>query len=365
LNDFGRRFQANGYQLPGTNEKVSIWDQPFFAFGAVAQPMVSHQQIRDDLHDTTLLSSTSFSGIEVGLFGSASLGSHLSFYTAVPIAITDGITSVDVETANLMYTDVLNDGTGSLNFRLGEFRFFIPFMENVMLANQAVDPLLYDYDPFNGKSNLTTANTLSLAEPTFGTSAYGMIPDIADGLRWEVGFTGGNNSDVDLNAANAYFFALDQTIYLDNAPVRFGGFYYGGSELVTDTGGIAPWTNHKSMEGVSLEFYDPWMKRLDFFGQYTVGKDDNVDSMGAVYNMTGGFAGVNVILFPEKLYFYARYDFLNVKQTSDNKNQIDLGFQYHLLPNVFLTPVYTIETEKAPQIKQTSTSYGAGVRFGF
>ena len=371
LNDFGRRFQANGYQLPGTNEKFAQADQPNFPLGVVAQPMVSHQQIRDNLNDTTLSNTLSFSGIELALFSSASLGSHFSYFTAIPVAVFSGVPTVDVEAADLIYTDALNDGTGSLNFRLGKFRFFIPYMANTMLTNPNADPLPYAYDPFGGKDNLVKANDLSLSEPTFGASAFGMIPGIGEGLRYDAGITGGNASDIDLNTAKAYFLSLNQTVYLNNAPVRFGGFYYGGSQDITNTedtlaGQLVQWTNHITREGLDLEFYDPWTKRLDFFGQYMIGKDDNVDTVGVGYNMTGGFVGLNVIVLPEKLYVYGRYDILKTKETSDEQHQIDLGLQYNILPNVFFTGVYTINKETLPQtIDQTTTSIGAGFRFGF
>src|ERR1019366_5298595 len=81
LNDFGLRFQANGYELPGTIEKFAQADQPNFLLGMVAQPMVNHQVIHDNLANKDSVNTYAFSGIEVALFASASLGSHLSFYT--------------------------------------------------------------------------------------------------------------------------------------------------------------------------------------------------------------------------------------------------------------------------------------------
>ncbi|MDP4198635.1 MAG: hypothetical protein Q8922_00135 [Bacteroidota bacterium] len=374
LNEFGRRFQANGYQLPGTIEKIALWDQPTFAFGAVAQPMVI--QSEGWIGDSSTGKSTTFSGIEVALFSSASLGAHLSYFAAVPVSIADGNTSIEIETANLMYSDLLNDGTGSVNLRLGKFRFFVPFPENVMLTNPGIDPpiLVNGYDAFDGKDNLVKANDLVATDPTFGASAFGMIPGIAEGLRWEVGMTGGNSSDIDLTTAKAYFASLDQTFYVDNAPLRISGFYYTGSQGITDSLGVdslsntisVGWTNHTVRGGVGVDFLDPFVKRLDFFGEYMVGKDDNVDTVGVVQNMSGGFAGVNVIVLPEKLYVYGRYDFRTVKETSDAVNQIDVGIQYHLLPNVFLTGVYSVKNETIPQSPdQKTTTFGAGVRFGF
>jgi hypothetical protein len=397
LNDFGLRFQANGYELPGTVEKFAQADQPNFLLGMVAQPMVNHQVIHDNLSNQDS-STYAFSGIEVALFTSASLGSHFSFYTGLPIDYFSGQQStINVETANLIYTDALNDGTGSLNFRLGEFRFGIPYQHQVILANQ--DPLIYTYSPFDGK-NVTTANTLSFADPNFGFSAFGMIPGIAEGLRYDVGYSGGTSSDIDLKTSYAFFGSLNQTFYVNNAPLRIGAFIYRGSQdvyntvhipqffVVPDSDARLPgtfdtiprpdslvtsgWTNHTSRIGFNLEFSDPWTKRLDFYSQYLIGKDDNVDTVGTGYNETGGFVGLNVIVFPEKFYVYGRYDILKVKETNDNRNQIDVGFQYHLLPNAFVTAVYTITNEKLPQsaatptaIDQTTTSAGIGIRFGF
>jgi len=379
LNDFGLRFQANGYELPGTIEKVSQADQASFLLGMVAQPMFQYSESKDNLGVTPTSTSRSFSGVEIALFASASLGNHLSFYTGLPIDYFSGQqTQINVETANLMYTDALNDGTGSLNFRLGEFRFLIPYQHTVILANQ--DPLLYTYDPFANTPNgslVTRTNTLSYADPNFGVSAFGMIPGIGEGLRYDFGFSGGTSSDIDLKTSRAYFGGLNQTVYVDNAPVRFGAFYYGGSQLITnlaDTSGGVPapqWTNTSSRVGLNFEFYDPWTKRLDFYSQYLIGKDDNVDSVGTAYTMTGGFVGVNVIVFPEKFYVYGRYDINSVKETNDKKNQIDVGVQYHLLPNVIVTGVYTITNEKLPEslaqsaIDATTTSAGIGIRFGF
>ena len=363
LNEFGRRFQANGFQLPGTSEKFAQADQPTAALGILATPMVLHTQIHDNLTDSTSGIQNTFSGIEVGLFSSASLGSHFSYFAAVPIIIANGSTSIEVEAAHLIYSDVLSDGTGSLNFRLGKFRIFSGFLKNVLLTG--ADPLVDLYDPLGGK----TANDLFVAnDPTFGVSAYGTLYAISEGLRWEVGATGGTKSDIDLNTARAVFGSLDQTLYLNNAPVRFGGFYYAGIQDITDTTMSAtPWSNRVTRAGVDAEIYDPWTKRFDFFGEYSIGKDDKVDTAGNMYNMVGGFAGVNVIIAPEKFYIYGRYDWMNQKETSDNQHQIDLGFHYHLLPNVVFTGVYTMlmETQPPQGVDKTTTTFGAGILFGF
>ena len=62
LNEFGYRFQANGYQLPGTSEKISIWDQSPAPVGILASPMLSHAREEDNIANTSTSTNT-FSGI--------------------------------------------------------------------------------------------------------------------------------------------------------------------------------------------------------------------------------------------------------------------------------------------------------------
>ncbi len=360
LNEFGRRFQASGYQLPGTREKTSIWDQSPFPVALVAAPMVAHTTEKDNISGMST-TTNAFSGIELGVFSSGSLGSHLSFFTEFPILTEGGKTEIHIEDAHLIYTDVLGNGLGNLNFRVGKMRLFIPFLPNVILKNAG--PLVYDYNPLEGK----TANDLIFGEPTFGTSAFGILPQAFDGLRWELGITGGTKSDVDLKSARAVFAALNQTVFLSNAPFRFGAFFYGGSQDVTDASvSPTPWSNRVARLGIDAEIYDPWTKRLDLYGQYIYAKDDNIDNANDELRMDGGFIGLNVVLMPERLYVYGRYDFMKVKQTNDAQRQIDLGLQYHLLPNVVLFGVFTSTNETIPEtMDQTKTSFGIGALFGF
>ena len=364
LNDFGRRFQANGYQLPGSSsDKESQNDQTTFPMGLLSQPMISHTRLTNNFAGTPTTVSTSFSGIEVALFSSGSLGSHFSYFTELPVAIDNTGSHIEVNDIHFLYTDVLGDGLGNLNFRLGKLRFFIPFLPNTLLAN--ADPLVYGYHAIpDGRA---TANDLSFAEPTFGVSAFGMLPQLFDGLRWEIGFTGGNNSDIDLKSARAFFASLNQTFYVNNAPVRIGAIYYGGQQDITDTN-ISPiaWSNHITRAGVDVEIYDPWTKRFDLFGEYLFALDNNIDNANGNRNMGGGFVGLNVIIAPEKFYIYGRVDYMKAKEIVDIQRQVDLGFRYHLRPNVVLTGVCTLMSETLPQaIDQSSTIIGMGVLFGF
>lgn len=364
LNDFGRKFQANGYQLPGSSSvKEAQSDQTTFPLGLLSQPMIGHARQIDNLAGTPTTSSTSFSGIEIGLFSAGSLGPHFSYFTEIPVALENGETSIEIEDFHFLYTDVLGDGLGNLNFRLGKLRLFIPFIPNTLLSN--AHPLVYEYSGLGEAGS--PANDLSFAEPTFAASAFGMLPQILEGLRWEVAFTGGTKSDIDLKSSRAVFASLNQTFYINNAPFRIGAMYYGGQQDITDTS-VAPnpWTNKVTRAGFDAEIYDPWTKRFNLFGQFLFAIDDNTDNIGTSHRMDGGFVGLNIIVFPEKFYLYGRYDYMKAKESLDIQKQKDIGFRYHFLPNVVLTGVFTVTDETLPQtIDLTSTSVGLGVLLGF
>ena len=360
LNEFGYRFQANGYQLPGTNEKLSIWDQSPAPVGILASPMFSHARTEDNISGTSTMTNT-FSGIEVAVFNAGSLGSHFSFFTEIPVAIEEGNTTIEINDAHLIYSDLLGDGLKNLNFRLGKMRLFIPFIPNVLLSN--ADPLVYGYNTLAEK----TSSELLFAEPTFGASAFGIFPQVFDGLRWELAVTSGTKSDVDLKSAHALFASLNQTIFFDNTLIRAGVFFYGGSEDVTDTS-VAPtvWSNAVNRVGISAEITDPWTKRINLFGEFIYANDNNSDASNGALRMDGGFVGVNVMIIPEEFYGFGRYDFMMVKQTEETRRQIDIGLRYHVLKNVIITSGFNSTKQTIPnRVDQTVLTLTLGTLFGF
>ena len=81
---------------------------------------------------------------------------------------------------------------------------------------------------------------------------------------------------------------------------------------------------------------------------------------------------MNVILCPEKLYIYGRYDFMKTNETNDLTHQIDVGVHYHLQPNVLLVGTFSSMSESLPSsivgdpgIDRKVNSLSAGVLFGF
>ena len=362
LNDFGRRFQANGYNLPGSGSDMQAQhDQPAIPIALLSQPMVMHTIAINHLNTTTK-TVTSFSGLELGLFSSASLGPHFSFFFEAPILLENGETSIELLTAQVLYTDVLNNSLGNLNLRFGKMRSFVPFIANTLFSNS--DPLIYSYSPADGGRKVT--NSLNVFEPAFGVSAFGILPQLADGLRWEVGLSGGTSNNIDFTSGNAGFFALNQTLYVQNAPLRLGAFFYYGKQQMFLPKDSDRWFNNTSRLGIDLELHDPWTKRFNLYGQLLLAKDNFIDDHGNKRNMKGGFIGLNIILMAEKLYAFGRYDYLHVTETETTQNQIDIGLRWNLLPNVILTTGLASLSEKTPdQIDRTTLSLLAGILFGF
>jgi len=346
------------------------------------------------------------------LFSSGTLGTHFSYYTGLSAILMSGATSVGIETAHLIYCDVLNDASGSLNVRAGRFLLNAPYTPMFQLLNQ--NQLVYNATHYEPLAAAKPANTFDLATPVFGVSTYGTLYSIAQGLRWELAYIGGNNSDIDLADAHAFFAALDQTIYENNASIRFGCFILNGVQDVsnggsattmvmgqtpigngptmsvprtdrsktgpqpmhTGTGGavntvVGSWTNTVTRFGVDAEVTDPWTRRFSVFAEYMKGNDDNVDSLGRKVDMLGGFVGLNAILLPEKLYAFGRFDVMKIAATDDVHQTIDAGLRYNILPNAILGAGVTITSEAVHHtlfqdaLNDTTTGYRAMILFGF
>ncbi len=363
LNDFGRRFQANGYNLPGSgSDQQAQYDQATFPLALLSQPMVAHTISTDDLAAGKRTTTTVFSGLELALFSSGSLGPHFSYFAETPVIHENGETSIEVVDAHLLYTNVLNDGLGSLNIKFGKMRAFVPFIANTIFSN--ADPLAYNYTAISGTRK--AANDLNIFQPSFGLSAFGILPQVEDGLRWEAGITAGTKNTVDIAAANAGFFALNQTVYLKNAPMRMGAFYYYGKERIVQSPDSTTWFNNLSKIGVDIEVYDPWIKRVILFGQALYAVDHSIDNHGTKQTMKGGFIGINSILIAETLFAFARFDYVETDFTASIERQLDAGLRWNLLSNVILTMGCTASTEFIPRkIDRNTISVSGGILFGF
>jgi hypothetical protein len=357
LNDFGRRFQINGYQLPGTDESEPIWAQEPLSLSFVFYPsFVADHQVTTVGNTKTTDDKLSFEPSGLDLFTAGTIAKHLSYFLAAPIGITGpGAFSPSIETMSIMFNNLAGpDGQSNLNFRFGRYRLFNTFPDNTSLVESA-DYLIYDYEPVS-----PLQGSLLLSEPQWAASVYGFFPQLVDGLRYEAAISNGTEGDITFKNSEAAFLMLEQTAYVDNAPFRLGIFYYGGRQMLADSS-----LNRLGRTGLAIEMNDPWTKRFDLSFEFMAGSDDDVG--GAKQTMTGGFAGINVLIVPEKFFIYGRYDFTNVKESTEKQNQITGGVRYHFAANVGAYLELSFLDDKTPvidtDVKSTQLTLGTMVGF--
>lgn len=354
LNDYGRRFQINGYQLPGTDESEPIWAQEPLSLSFVFYPsFVSAHTVTTVGNTKTTSDNLSFEPSGLDLFTAGTIAKHLSYFLAAPIGITGpGKYSPRIETMSIMFNNLLGpDGQSNFNFRFGRFRLWNTFPDNTSLVESA-DYLIYDYNPAGG--------SLLIADPQWAASAYGFFPQILDGLRYEAALSDGTDGGASLNDNRAAFLMVEQTAYVNNAPFRLGLYYYGGKQLVANSA-----SDNLARAGFAVEINDPWTRRFDLSFQYMRATDNNI--AGFEQTMNGGFLGLNVLIVPEKLFIYGRYDFTRVTQTAEKENQWTGGVRYHFAANVgvYAELGYLDDNNPAALTDAKTTLSTLGVLVGF
>ncbi len=340
LNDFGERFRSNGFEMPGVRaDNHSLKDnESILPIAFIAHPVVAHVQATDNLY-SRVTKETTVQGIGLDLISSATFGSHFSYFTEVGVQATEDQTEIALGMLYALYTDVFGDGSGVLNLRAGKMHFVPSLTHTSYLAN--TDPLIYGDHPFS--DTVITKNDLHFAHATLGAAAYGMFTDVAEGLFWELGYTHGTKNEVDMRSARAVFGSLNQALELGSFRMEAGAFYFWGKQQIVVDGYLRyPRINNHYRTGFALKLFDPLINRLSLYGQYVLGEDDNANYWGNKRTVTGSIVGLHAILFPEKMYAFARYDILDADNgTERSMTQIDVGLRYHLLSNVILTAGFT------------------------
>ncbi|CUS96789.1 hypothetical protein [Candidatus Kryptobacter tengchongensis] len=319
LNEFGRRFQSNGYQLPGTVESTPIWMSNQLPFAAMLRSVFSWTR---EEAEGTKKSTFTFERTGADIFTAGTLGKHLSYFDAVVVDPAEGGGyEAAVEVVHVIYNNILP--MSNLNLKFGSFRLDLPYPVNLALSEAGY--LVYEHTSEVKADNQVEAE-FSLAEPQIGVSVYGFLPQVLDGLRYEVAIVNGTNVSEDIDNTPDLYVRLNQSIWLNNAPFRAGILYYLGKMK----GSVEE--NNFNRFGFDAEIYDPWAKKVNVYFQYLTATDKVA---GQELKMNGGFIGANIFILPEKLVGFTRYDF---KKAEDVKtNQFSIGLRYHLAPNVFLT----------------------------
>src|SRR5712671_2321042 len=99
LNEFGRRFQANGYRIANSEPKTPTWDQLPIVLAFAVTPEVIYTHSTDNLTNA-VTDSRSFSTYGIDMLTAGDFGSRLSWYGDVTVDPEEG---AGIESFFLMY----------------------------------------------------------------------------------------------------------------------------------------------------------------------------------------------------------------------------------------------------------------------
>ena len=407
LNDFGEAFKKNGFKFPMDDE--SFVKEPPVLLGAKAQKeafpnaiypgeipgnipisfrysgnFIYNSKRPDAVAATSFTPRTDlFVPNTLTIIGAGSFGQNISFWIDNDISaagsganggLGDGYAKFDV-------SHYVGLPSRVLNVRFGQFELDLPFSQA-----RTIYPSPYDIFSETAVAQPTTTPGQTVFETTsnpffIGTPQRGIeLGGYANNrnFTWSVAFDDGTNSAYGLGPALSarntkdVYVRVSQRFNLERDPqsrnavqaagptgprdhtsIRFGGFYYHGTnELNHPVNGSPQFTFLGTIQeafyraGGDLRF--KYRNKIELFGVGMVGHDDNhtVDAVAQTISgaravtFTGGFAGSNFWIYPW-LIPYMRYDFVNSPTDFANgvsqyrtRNRFSPGFQVLVRANI-------------------------------
>jgi len=339
LNEFGQRFKANGYQIPTTIEDTPIWDSVQLPIAAVAHAVYEDAKVTDHTVEGASEKTTGFADTGVDVLSGGTLTRHVSYFVGLPIE--EG--AVEVEQSLIILNNLLSSPTNWVNLKIGKFFLDTPFAENLMVPG-AVNQTLFLSPVEEG---------FALGHPQLGIAVMGLLTNVGDGLRYEAGVFNGNNILSDNNRTKDLYARVTQAVNINSAPLRVGVLVYHGKQPVGEA--------DSSFNRVAFDFemYDPRTKRVYVYGEFMHGKDDDSDAVDPgdqPFEFNGVFVGANVLIKPEELIFFIKYDRVHATKQFDldpaviadfgdvdTVSSIDVGVRYFLIANVALQAEFISE----------------------
>jgi hypothetical protein len=332
LNEFGQRFKANGYQIPATVEDTPIWDSNQMPIAAVAHSAYEDAKVTDHTVEGASEKTSGFADTGVDVLSGGTLTKHVSYFVGLPIE--EG--AVEVEQSLIIFNNLLSSPTNWVNVKIGKFFLDTPFAENLMIAGAPNQTLFLS----------PVEEGFAPGSPQLGAAVMGMLTHVGDGFRYEAGVFNGNNISNDNNRAKDFYVRVTQGINLNSAPLRVGVLVYHGKQPV---GEVDSSFNRFAFD---FEMYDPHTKRVYIYGEFMHGKDDDSDAVDPgdqPFEFNGAFVGANVVIRPEELVVFAKYDHVNVSKQFDldpaviadfgdvdTVSSFDIGLRYFFIANAAL-----------------------------
>ena len=369
LNEFGQRFKANGYQIPATLEDTPIWDSNQLPIAAVAHSVYEGGKVTDHTVEDASETTSGFADTGVDVLSGGTLTRHVSYFLGLPIEEGE----VEVEQSLIILNNLSSSPTNWVNLKIGKFFLDTPFAENLMVPG-AINQTLFLSPMEEG---------FALGSPQLGAAVMGLMTGVGGGLRYEAGIFNGNNISSDNNLSKDFYARVTQGFDVNSAPLRVGFLVYHGKQPVGEA------ESSFNRVGVDFEMYDPRTKRVYVYGEFMHGTDDDsdpVDPGDQPFEFNGFFIGSNILVKPEELMVFIKYDHIDVTQQYDldpaviadygdvnTVSTFDIGLRYFVIANVALQVEFINEQNTigypsngaARVIDVDSRTYAIGFDFDF
>ena len=326
LNDFGQKFRANGYQIPGAeNAEKTILEMPTIPLSLRTQAGYTSDSFSPNgAEDET--SQFQVNGLDV--FSGGGLGMNKGFFLAYLPQIS-GSSTVEAQDAEMEQANVIFSRLGStwLNGRVGKF-------EGAQVAFSALRSITnssYEIYDFNGSPGVSAAgttgslNTFSLSNTNTGIelTGWGRQP-----WQYALGFASGSpeNGQDDTPA----------DFYARGAYVIGPGFGQTSGQRLGLTGyfGKAQPAGGGSRHSFNRLGFDVNLNKSPYNAQFLwiSGRDDrefNVFDPSKTYKFSGGFVQLNQ--FGTKDAKFLRLDWVNTPSEDNHDiSRVTLGWRDYL-----------------------------------
>ena len=291
LNEFGERFRANGYQLPGTIEDNPPWTWPQFMMAGMLHEMAVDREIVSNMDATPppglppngTYDVRSFRNAGGHLWFGGTFGKNLSFLSSLGIdqelEVENGRfsspTHAHWEFAFFQYNNLFNSGVGNANLKFGSFELELPF-SNIRRLSSALSP----YEVYNIRG---VKGSFALSEPQVGVSLNGIKYLGFNTFRYEAAMVNGTNAHFDTNVEFDYYGRIAISRLFDNFAWllqrgQIGGLYYQGEQNLKDLPGN-PYPTDSMLDYWKEEYGENFNVHVDAENSkfYRAGFDFSVD----------------------------------------------------------------------------------------
>ncbi len=386
LNAFGEAFRRNGYQFPDGGDAAATKEEPV-SMGAEG----NKRAFPDALWPSTIPGSVPISVVaeleatyapketpkwnfaplegEFALLTGGTIGDDIAFYGEVEV-VDD---AVEIERANVTFSNLLGGTTGTANLKIGKFEPGVFSFSNHRRISAR----------YGITTNTLGDNQWSLEATQKGIELHGVIGQ--GRLAYNLGLVEGrknvSNSEKDVYAHVNYKIggmrfdgvapekaAEGPTQPWQDNSVQIGAFLYNGvATLDGSPVGSANVNDGFTTIGGDVNI---WFNRLNIISAFAIQSDESpfIATPGVRSNLTSFMAEASYIIYPW-LIPLARYETSKVKDAPLSEDRIRSAIQFLVRANVRLALEFNFTTE--PSITSPNTSkwgfeeFAVGLTFGF